>query len=971
MADYYGFDLIRDETIKELSSRARLFRHRQTGAELLSLENDDDNKLFGITFCTPPTDSTGVSHILEHSVLCGSRKYPLKEPFVELIKGSLKTFLNAFTFPDKTCYPAASQNTNDFYNLIDVYLDAVFYPRLTPAVFQQEGWHYELPSPDGPLTLRGVVYSEMKGAYSAPERLLGEYGRQSLFPDTPYGFSSGGDPRHIPDLTYEQLRQFHQTYYHPSNARIFFYGDDDPERRLKIIHEYLKDFQKIPVEATIPLQQPFAEPVRAVYPYPIDPDTPTEKKTIMTVNWLLDPMEDMLVRMSLQMVGYILVGMLASPLRKALIESGLGEDLVGGGMASGLRQAYFSTGLKGIARDDAETVERLIFDTLETIVREGLDRRTVEAVLNTTEFLLRENNTGNHPRGLVVMLRSLNTWLYGGDPLSPLAWTEALETIKSRIEAGEPYFEQIIERSLLHNPHRTTIILEPDPDMEQRESSTERERLEQIRAAMKPDEVQSTIETVRLLKQMQETPDPPEALATIPRLKLEDLDRYNRVVPLTEMEREQTRVLHHALNTNGILYLDIGLNLHGLPQELLPFVAIFARALREMGTEKETYVQLAQRIGMKTGGIRSHPVGMITHAGKSTIWLFLRAKATMSRAQDLLDVLSDILQTANFDDRERFEQIVLEAKAREETSVLTGGSGFVNLRMRACFNEADWVNEQMGGITYLFFLRQLIEDIRNDWPGVRARLEQVRSLLLNRGGMICNVTLDGDDWADFAPRLDDFLTRFPNTPLRLATWTPQYGSGGEGLTAPTRVNYVGKAVNLFAHGYTFHGSIGVITNYLRTTLLWERVRMRGGAYGSFCRFGRHSGILSLVSYRDPNLLATLDVYDQLGQLLREAIPDADEVTRNIIGRISDLDAYLFPDARGYRSLLRHLAGHTDEIRQQKREEILSTTAADFRAFADMLDHVRHDGLTVVLGSPEAIETANAERAGLLSPLKVL
>jgi hypothetical protein len=428
----HGFELIRQQEIPELKTKASLFRHLKTGAELLSLENDDENKVFGITFRTPPADSTGVAHIMEHSVLCGSRKYPVKEPFVELIKGSLHTFVNAFTYPDKTCYPVASTNLQDFYNLIDVYLDAVFYPRLTPYTLQQEGWHYEIEKLDDPLAFKGVVFNEMKGAYSSPDRVLGEHSQHSIFPDNTYSVESGGHPKHIPDLTFEQFMAFHQTYYHPSNSYIFFYGDDKPEERLRMVDEYLQHFERAKIASEISLQPRFDQPRRFAHRYAAGAEADLGKKGMVTVNWLLTETTDREINLAIKTLAHILVGTPASPLHKALIDSGLGEDVTGG-LESELRQMYFSTGLKGIAVADADKVESLIFDTLRKLADGGIDPQTIEASLNTIEFSLRENNTGSFPRGLALMLRALTNWLYGSDPLTPLAFETPLAAIKAHV----------------------------------------------------------------------------------------------------------------------------------------------------------------------------------------------------------------------------------------------------------------------------------------------------------------------------------------------------------------------------------------------------------------------------------------------------------------------------------------------------------------------------------------------------------
>ncbi len=972
MTDLHGFELLQEQHIPELNTKARVFRHAGTGAELLSLENEDENKVFGITFRTPPEDSTGVAHILEHSVLCGSRRYPLKEPFIELVKGSLKTFLNAFTYPDKTCYPVASVNTQDFYNLIDVYLDAVLYPRITPEIFQQEGWHYELENLDAPLTFKGVVFNEMKGANASPDRNLSVYAQQSLFPDTTYAVDSGGHPANIPDLTYEQFHAFHRNYYHPSNARFFFYGDDDPGERLRLLDNYLKDFEPIEVGSAIGLQPRFDAPRQITRTYAAGKDSVGDKKAMLTVNWMLDAVDDAETDLALGILEHILAGTPAAPLRKALIDSGLGEDLAGVGMADHLRQTYFSIGLKGIDPASAGAVEELVLRTLERLTHERIDPQTIEASLNTTEFRLRENNTGSFPRGISLMLRALTTWLHAGDPLTPLMFEAPLEAIKARLAAGEPYFEGLIDRFLMGNQHRTTLLLRPDPEQSQREAETERERLERARAAMSQADLQAVIDNARQLKLMQETPDSPQALATIPSLKLADLDPQNKIIPLEVVERDGTRILYHDLFTNGMIYLDVGLDLHALPQELLPYVTLFGRALLEMGTAAEDYVQLSQRIGRTTGGIWTQNFTATIHETRgSAAWLFLRGKAMPERAGDMVEILRDVLLTARLDNQERFRQIVLEEKASQEAGLAPGGHSVVNARLRARFNEADWAAEQIGGVTYLFFLRRLAQQIDSDWPSVLAALERTRQALVNRAALICNVTVDAANWAQFAPRLDSFLAELPSASAGPAGWAPEYRSGAEGLTFPAQVNYVGKGTDVYRLGYRLHGSAAVITRYLRTTWLWERIRVQGGAYGAFCLFDHRSGVLSLLSYRDPNLPATLDVYDQTGRFLRQAELGEAELTRSIIGAISDMDSYQLPDAKGYTSMARYLAGDTDEFRQRLRDEILSTSAADFRAFADALDLVRDHGQVVVLGSSVAIEAANATREGGMEIVKVL
>ena len=955
----HDFELIDEREISELDTRGRLYRHR-TGAEMLSLSNDDENKVFGITLRTPPEDSTGVAHILEHSVLCGSRKYPVKEPFVELLKGSLKTFLNAFTYPDRTCYPVASQNLQDFYNLIDVYLDAVFHPRLTPQVLQQEGWHYELEEAGGPLVFKGVVFNEMKGANSSPDRVMAEYVQHSLFPDNPYGVDSGGHPREIPDLTYEQFEDFHRDFYHPANARIYFYGDDPVERRFELLEEYLGDFAPAEIRSEVAWQPPFAGPRRVERTYAAGEEGGENgrARSMVTVNWLMQEEIDPVTGLGLQILDHVLLGTPASPLRKALIESGLGEDLSGIGMETELQQFFFSIGLKGVAREDEEQVVELVLQTLESLAGEGIDRETVTASLNTSEFRLRENNTGSYPRGLALMLRALTTWLYDRDPFAPLSYAEPLAEVRRRAEAGG-WFEQLIRRHLLDNSHRTALYLRADEEQGRREEQEEEERLSRAREGMSEGQLQGIAEEAEELARRQQQPDDPADLARLPRLTLADLEPEIRTIPLDRGEVAGAPALFHDLFTNGIVYADVGFSVRTLPERLLPYLPLFGRALLEMGTEKEDFVQLAQRIGARTGGVWPHTlISSRRGSNEAAARFFLRGKAMVGQVGDLVDIIGDILNTVNLDNRERFLQMALEERAEQEAGLVPGGHGVVALRLRAQLDEAAWVSEQMEGVSYLFFLRQLVADIESGWPGVLARLEELRGLLVNRRTLLCNATLPDADRPAFERQLAGLVESLPDAPAQEAAWEPGYEPRCEGLVIPAKVNYVGKAADLYGLGYELHGSVAVITRYLRNTWLWDRVRVQGGAYGAFCSFDPFSGILAFASYRDPNLGGTLANFDNSGRFLREADLSEEELTKAIIGTIGDLDAYQLPDARGYTSMVRELTGLDDGFRQRMRDAVLATTAAEFRAFAGVLDEVGRSGRVAVLGSRDALEAAN-------------
>lgn len=965
------FELIQEHEIPELRTRARLFKHSATGAEMLSLENDDENKVFGITFRTPPPDSSGLPHIMEHSVLAGSAKYPARDPFIELMKGSLATFVNAMTFSDFTTYPVASQNVQDFYNLIDVYMDAVLHPLIHPYTLMREGWHYELEDLDAPLTTHGVVFNEMKGAYSAPEALLGKYGLEALFPEHPYGHDSGGDPRYIPDLTYAQFKRFHEEYYHPSNARIFFYGDDDPEERLRRASQYLQGFQKVEVDSTIPVKTRFSQPKWLEFPYDASQDE-NSRKGLVSVNWMLDEINEPELSLSVNILNHILIGTPASPLRKALIDSGLGEDLAGYGLDSLLRQASYSVGLKGILPDEGKKVETLILDTLSELVQSGIDPETIASSMNTIEFRLRENNTGRFPRGLSLMLRAMPSWLHGRDPLERLAFEKPLAAVKTRLAAGERYFENLIQTYWLDNPHRVTVLLRPDPELHLREATAEQQRLQAQKSRMSQDALTQVMKDGLELQRRQEIPDPPEVLATIPGLRLEDLDRKNKQIPLQVLDLDGSQLIYHDLFTNGIVYLDVGFDLHSLPQELLPLSSLFGRALVEMGTDKEDFVRLSQHIGRSTGGI--HPTLLISAVNDSPdciARLFLRGKATVEKTGELLGILSDVLLQVRLDNQERFRQMVLEEKAELEAALTPAGSRFVNLRLRAGYDQAGWLIEQTAGIGYLFFLRKLSELVEHNWPAVLDMLEQIRNVLITRAGMLCNLTIDGSGWQAIQPRLAEFLNTIPIKSLHPAAWVLQEMPTNEGLTIPAQVNYVGKAGNLYELGYQLHGSVAVISNYLRTTWLYERVRLQGGAYGASCAFDLRSGVFSYLSYRDPNVLETLQNYAGTGNFLRNLDLSQAELTKSIIGVIGEMDTYLLPDAKGYTSMLRFLTGDSEEIRQIRRDQVMATRQKDFQSFGEVLEAMNSTGRVVVMGAHDAIERANSQQGDFLTVQKVL
>eukprot|EP00775_Hariotina_reticulata_P005466 gene5466-5701_t len=954
----HGFELVQQQFVKEYDSHVLLYKHSKTGAELISVVNSDENKTFGAVFRTPVSDSTGIPHILEHSVLCGSRKYPIKEPFVELMKGSLNTFLNAFTYPDRTCYPVASTNTQDFYNLVDVYLDAVLHPRCIndKRTFEQEGWHLELDEVADPLTYKGVVYNEMKGVYSSPDSVFYRVVQQALFPDNSYRHDSGGDPAVIPKLTYEQFQDFHAKYYHPSNGRFWFYGDDEPTKRLQILDNFLGEFEARPVDSEVETQPLLQEPRRVTQHYAAgDGEEGDAGKAYAAVNWVLtDTPLDVETELALSFLDYLMLGTAAAPLRKALNDSGLGAAIVGGGIDDELKQPIFCVGLKGVDPANVDAVEELVFTKLKELADTGFTSGAIEAAINTIEFSLRENNTGSFPRGLSLMLRALGAWIYDRDPYTPIQWEDALNAFKAKLAAGGDVFSPLIHKYLLDNKHRVTVVLLPDASLAVKTEEDEKKRLDDIRTKLSEQQLLDVAAETAALKERQETPDSPEALTCIPSLQLSDIPKTITKVPTALSELDgSAKLLAHELFTNDVLYAEAALDMTGLPASLLPLVPLFCRSLTQMGTQKESFIELTERIGRKTGGLSVYPFTSAKRGSNQPVaYVMVRGKAMGHNSGDLFELMGDILATARLDDKARFTQMVAETKAGLESGIIGSGHRFAGSRLAGQRSVAGWVGETMGGLSYLEYIRSLVKRVEEDWQGVQADLEAIRTHLLQRKGALVNLTGDDRALSAAAAHVDDLLGRLPETaaasPSSSNGWEGSLARVNEALVVPTQVNYVGKAVNLYQDaGYKLNGSAYVIEKHLGTSWLWDKVRVVGGAYGGFCRFDSHSGMFTFLSYRDPNLLDTLEAYDGSVDFLRHLEMDDDALTKAIIGTMGDLDAYQLPDAKGYAAFSRYVLGVTDEERQERREQVLGTSLKDFKQFAEVLDCVRGDAARVV------------------------
>ncbi|KAK4437867.1 Presequence protease 1, chloroplastic/mitochondrial [Sesamum alatum] len=742
--------------------------------------------------------------------------------------------------------------------------------------------------------------------------------------------------------------------------------------------EYLDMFEanSAAEESRVGSQKLFSEPVRIVEKYPAAEGDDLKKKHMVCLNWLLSETPlDLETELAMGFLDHLMLGTPASPLRKILLESGLGDAIVGGGVEDELLQPQFSIGLKGVSEDNIQKVEELVMGTLKKLAEEGFHSDAVEASMNTIEFSLRENNTGSFPRGLALMLRSIGNWIYDMDPFEPLKYQEPLKALKARIaeEGSKAVFAPLIEKFILNNPHRVTIEMQPDPEKASRDEAAEKENLAKVRASMTQEDLAELARATHELKLKQETPDPPEALKCVPSLSLQDIPKKPIHVPTEVGDINGVKVLQHDLFTNDVLYAEVVFNMRSLKQELLPLVPLFCQSLLEMGTKDLDFVQLNQLIGRKTGGISVYPLTSSVRGKEDPCsHIIVRGKAMSERVEDLFNLVNRVLQDVQLTDQKRFKQFVSQSKARMENRLRGSGHSIAAARMDAKLNVAGWISEQMGGVSYLEYLQALEKKVDDDWPEISSSLEEIRKTLISKNDCLINLTADGRNLKNSEKHVSKFLDMLPNTsPVGSTAWSSRLPPTNEAIVIPTQVNYVGKAANLFETGYQLKGSAYVISKYLNNSWLWDRVRVSGGAYGGFCDFDTHSGVFSYLSYRDPNLLKTLDVYDGTSNFLRELEMDDDALTKAIIGTIGDVDSYQLPDAKGYSSLLRYLLGVTEEERQIRREEILSTRLDDFKEFADVVEAVKDKGVVVAVASPDDVDAANESRPDFFKVKKAL
>ena len=957
-----GFRLKNASEVEEIGAKTYELEHVKTGARLFYVDTADDNKVFYIGFRTPPKDDTGVAHIIEHSVLCGSKKYPLKEPFVELVKGSLNTFLNAMTYPDKTVYPVASRNAKDFRNLQDVYLDAVFNPAMltTPEILMQEGWHYEIADADAPLTYSGVVYNEMKGALSSPDDILSDKLLRETFPDNCYGYQSGGDPEAIPSLTQEDFAAFHQKFYHPSNSFIYLYGDMDVAEQLAYLdREYLSKFDRIEVDSAIDFHPAFDEMKRVAEVYPIGEDESAAEKSFLSLNLVVGDTLDTQTNLALEVLTHALFTSPAAPVRKALIDSGLGKD-VDAGLEDDLRQPTFTITMTGSEIDRVEKFYKLLTDELQKLVDGGIDKTLLQASINLMEFKLREADFGLAPKGLIYGLRLLKTWLYGGDPNAYLRYEDDLAAIKRGLDEG--LFEGVVKKYFLDNPHKVLMTLAPDKTFAKRRDAAQAAKLAEVKATLTPAQVEEIISTTQKLKLRQQTPDAPEALKTIPILKREDLRKEAEHLPLQFRDLDGTKILFSNLDTHGIIYLTFYFDALKVPQDKLFHAYLLSSLLGNVDTKRHSYEELAILTNLNIGGfgstLRADSENKLPHSFAPRLKVFV--KALKSKLPEMTDILAEIFNETTFNNKKRLRELIEQDQIGFELNLQNMATMIISSQLAAYQTKTGAYNAA-AYLPYNKFLKDLLADFDNKFEQLVDDLRDVQDRLINRNGLSVSVTATEELYKEFTPHLSGLLKSLTIDEFKREHYSFPCKPRNEGLYSQSRVQYVGKGANFIELGHEYTGALNVLETILRYEYFWTKIRVQGGAYGAFASFNR-SGALFFGSYRDPNLAKTLETFDGTADFLKAFDVSDREMDKYIIGTLSKIDKPLTPSIKGQLAADFCLRNITLADRQKSRNEILSTRQEDIRALSKLVGDCMNQNCLCVFGN-EAVLKENAETFG--------
>lgn len=964
--DLNAYEVVLTEDLPDLKSKGYLLKHKKSGARVLLMENDDENKVFTIGFRTPPSDSTGVPHIMEHSVLCGSRDFPVKDPFVELVKGSLNTFLNAMTYPDKTVYPVASCNDKDFQNLMHVYMDAVFYPNIYQhdEIFRQEGWSYKLDEPDGKLEYNGVVYNEMKGAFSSPEGVLDRVILNSLFPDTSYAYESGGDPEEIPNLTYEQFLDFHRKYYHPSNSYIYLYGDMDMEEKLKWLDEnYLCEFDAAEVDSEICFQKPFDKMIEVEKTYSISSEETEEENTYLSYNKVIATSLDEKLYQAFQILDYALLSAPGAPLKKALMDAGIGKDIMGS-YDNGIYQPIFSIIAKNAEPQQKEQFVQVIEDTLRKIVEDGIDRKALEAGINYHEFRFREADFGNYPKGLMYGLDLFDSWLY--DEKKPFIHMQAIPTfafLKEQI--GTRYFEDLIQKWILDNPHGSMVIVKPERGRTARMDRELDEKLQTYKAGLSPDEVEKLARDTAELIVYQESEDAREDMEKIPVLGREDISR--EIAPICNEERVCGGIpmVYHNVETNGIGYVTLLFDLSGVPEEKLPYVGMLQAVLGIIDTTHYEYGELFNEINVHTGGIGTslelYPDVTKVKEKEFRTTFEMKGKALYPKMDVLFKMMREILTESKLEEEKRLKEILSMLKSRLQMSFLSSGHTTAALRALSYSSPLSKFKDDTDGIGYYEAVKEIEEHFEEKKEELIANLKELAARIFRADNLMISYTAapEGLD------AVEKEIETFKNGLFERTDGDEQENrcilhcvKRNEGFKTSSKVQYVARTGNFIDGGAAYSGALHILKVILSYDYLWQNIRVKGGAYGCMCNFNR-IGEGYLISYRDPNLEKTIDVYEKVTEYLRNFEADDRDMNKYIIGTISNIDRPMNPSAKGTRSMNLYMNHVTEEMIRKEREEILNAGQEEIRALADVVAAMLAADQLCVIGSEEKIEEQKA------------
>jgi Zn-dependent M16 (insulinase) family peptidase len=950
---FEGYTLLEKRFVKEVNADCYFLEHNKTGARIFKIAADDPNKTFSISFKTIPENDCGTPHILEHAVLNGSKNFPVKSPFDVLAKGSLQTFLNAMTAKDRTMYPAASLNEKDYFNLMHVYYDAVFYPLIydDPQIFQQEGWHHNLADVKDEIIYKGVVYNEMKGAFSSPTREMYYRVNKHMFPDNTYGFSSGGYPEKIPDLTYESFVDFHRKYYHPSNSFIFFYGDADLSDELTFIDTaYLANFDRAEINSQIPMHAPFSEMKEVTEYYSVPEGGNTDKQTYISLNFVIGDGTDQSMGMALDVLTDVLVNQESAPIRLALQDAGIGSNVDAWTYA--LRQHFMQITITNANPGDAEKAKEIVFSTLENLVAEGLDKESVEGTINRMEFGLREGDDANV--GITLMSRHLPGWIHAGNPFIGIEYETPLAAVKQSLTGN--YMEDIIQKELIDNPYKLLLVLEPKPGLENEKTAALNKKLSNYKKSLSGEEIEALVASTESLLAAQNKEDSPEALATIPMLSLEDIDPEAEWFEVTEKEVAGNKVLHFNEFSNSIVYAQFRFNLQVLPQEMIPYASIFRELMGKLDTENYSYAELEKALRIHTGGYSTVFETQLDSRENYALvpQLKVSAKATLDKSDKLFELAEEIMLRTDFSDTARLKTILTKQHANIESGIKSNGFGYTRKRLESYHSEKGVFSELTSGIEYYWFLDKLLGDYDKNATELVKKLENISALLYTKNNLDFGVTCTEDEYKGVEKLLTTTLNNFPVNEVEMNAWQLEPVVRNEGFMTASKVQYVMQGANLFDMGYEYSGKLVVLNKILTSDWLHKEVRVKGGAYGGFGYF-LNTGESFFGSYRDPNLTNTMEAYAGTTEFIKNYETDSTEMIRSIIGTISWLDYPWTPSQKGNAAINRYYNGFTQQEAQTRRDEVLSATIDDIRALAPLVNDLLDQNTYCVYGNQEIIQ----------------